>query len=309
MGAQFEQAENLTRRSVLRSAVMLGSAVALETITGCGVVLEKTDESARARGEFSPKPTWEQDFSRFADGPVNPNIWTFETNPAIPGYNEEAQGYTTSQKNTRIKEGKLIIEALREPYVYADDPTHRYEITSGRIDTRKSLNFEYGKLEAEIRLPEGKGTWPAFWLLSANEPYTQNIPDAQWEQDERTYMRNGELDIMEFYGHTPGEVEATIHTYVKSQEGRIAVPDATSGFHRYGIEVAPDAVTWTLDGKPYYQIKKPSSNPEEWPFGTGNKLYAILNLAMGGTGGGDVDPAKDAWQMEVNNVRFYDLAS
>lgn len=309
MGVQMEQEVSLPRRNILKTAVMIGSTVALETLTGCGVVLEKTTETPKYRGEFGVTPRWEQDFSRLSDGPIDTKVWTFETNPEVPGYNNEKQAYTRNQKNARIQDGKLVIEAHREPYVYPTDPGHHYEITSGRLDTRGSLAFEYGKIEAELKLPEGKGVWPAFWLLSTNEPYTQGIPDETWQRDKRTYMRNGELDIMEFYGKRPNEIEATIHTYARSQEGHVTVPDATTSFHTYGIEVTPKGITWTLDSKPYYQVMKPSDNPEQWPFGRGNKLHAIVNLAMGGTGGGAIDPHHDTWRMEAKSVRFYELDS
>ncbi|MDN5274446.1 MAG: hypothetical protein JWP06_347 [Candidatus Saccharibacteria bacterium] len=301
LGPNFEP----SRRDFLRLALGLSGAVALGMMTGCDTMPDTTGEVQQPKGNFETKTSWEQDFSTLQDGPIDQTIWTYETDPVVPGYNQEEQGYTKNRENVRIEGGRLIIEAHREPYTYPDDPAHHYEITSGWIDTRDSFTFEYGKIEARLKLPEGKGTWPAFWMLSANNPYTSNV---KWnESDERFYMHDGELDILEAYGNSPGQIEATVHTHAKSQEKRIMLPDSEDGFHTYGVEVTPTGIVWTLDGTPYYEVRKPSENPDEWPFGNGNKFYAILNLAMGGSGGGKIDSAMDTWRMEVESIKFYDF--
>ena len=265
-------------------------------------------ENELVSGEFSINPTWEQNFSRMPNGPVDSSVWRFDLNPEVPGYNDEAQGYTNSPRNVRIEEGSLVLEAHREHYRYPNDPQDQlYEITSGRVDTLGSFHFEYGKIEATMKLPKGEGTWPAFWLLSANGIHTSKLhpTDADWAEP-RFYMHDGELDVMEHYGNDPGLIEATAHTYRKSHEGHTRIADATDLFHTYGVEVTPTRLVWTIDGVPYFEFKKPSGNPDEWPFGEGNELYVILNLAMGGEGGGRINPAEHSWRMEVKNLRFYE---
>lgn len=258
--------------------------------------------------EFSQAPAWEQDFSRLPDGKLDPSVWRYDLNPDVPGYNDEAQGYTSNPRNVRVEDGKLVLEAHREPYVYPDDPQKRtYEITSGRIDTLNSFQFEYGKIEATIKLPEGEGTWPAFWLLSASNVHTNKLhpSDADWAEP-RFYLHDGELDIMEYYGGQPGVIEATVHTFNRSHEGHAKLTDATDRFHTYGVEITPHKLVWTIDGTPYYEFTKTSDSPDDWPFGNGNELYVILNLAMGGEGGGEVNPSQNAWRMEIENVKFYE---
>lgn len=293
-----------SRRTFLRVALGLGGAAAFDVVTGCSNNADGSKEaSSRPEKNFSPTSSWEQDFTAMKDGALDSTVWTYDTDPNIPGYNQEEQAYTKSEKNARIENGHLVIEAHREPYTYLDDPDHHYQITSARINTRMSLTFEYGKIEASLKFSQKKGTWSAFWMLSANNSYTNNT---DWDKsDERFYMHDGELDIVEIYGNLPGQIEATVHTYDKSQEKQMAIKDATDNFHTYGVEVTPADITWTLDGTPYYQVIKTSGNPDKWPFGNGNRLYAILNLAMGGSGG-EIDRDDTTWRMEAENIRYYE---
>jgi beta-glucanase (GH16 family) len=110
---------------------------------------------------------------------------------------------------------------------------------------------------------------------------------------------------MEHYGSAPGIIEGTVHTYAQSYAGQVKQPDVSENYHTYGVEVTPDNITWTIDGNPYHSFDKRSANTNEWPFGNGNRLYVILNLAMGGSGGGEISDDRDAWRMEVQNISFY----
>jgi beta-glucanase (GH16 family) len=304
-------------RLMLKGGVVIGAA-ALAVACGDGNQAPSTETTPRTTaasqpevaapgGEFSPEASWSQDFSRMPNGSIDEQVWRHELAPEVPGYNNEAQGYTKSLKNVRIEDGSLVLEAHREPYTYPNDPEQRtFGFTSGRIDTLGNLDFEFGKLEAKIKLPKGTGTWPAFWLLSANQVHTNALnPTNQDWGEKRFYMHDGEVDIMEAYGSMPGVVEATVHTFAQSPEDQINVPDASETFHTYGIEITPTKLTWTINGRPYYTFEKPSDNPDQWPFGNGNRLYAILNLAMG-SAGGEIDPKEDSWRMEVGAVNFYE---
>ena len=259
-------------------------------------------------GEFSAEPSWFQDFRQTPDGPIDESVWTYELNPEVPGYNEEAQAYTNQPKNVRIENGKLIIQAHRESYTYPNDQQNRsYGITSGRIDTRNSLNFEFGKFEVTAKLPEDSGTWPAVWFLSANQPFTDkyNPTDEMWSQD-KFYLHDGEIDLAEAYGDQPGKVEGTLHTFDRVYESMYTLPD--NKFHVYSIEITPDKVVWAIDGSPYQVVKKPSNNPDKWPIGKGNKWYAITNLAMG-SAGGEPDSGVDVWTMQVKKIEFFEYTA
>ena len=259
--------------------------------------------------DFSEEPSWAQEFNRTRTTTVDAAVWRHETSPDVPGFNDELQAYTSRAENVRIEPGLgLVIEAHRREYQYPDDPEgRRFEYTSGRIDTKDSFSFEYGKLEARMKMPNGTGVWPAFWLLSANQVHTAGRSFTRQQiRDERFYLRNGEVDVMEYYGRNPGQVEATVHTFAASHVSHVDVDDATEAFHTYGAEITPTSIVWTVDDRPYYQYTKPSDDTKEWPFGKGNQLYVLLNLAMGGPSAGPIDDGRAPWRFEVENVRFYD---
>lgn len=293
-----------SRRALMTGALLGGGAIA------AAFSMPWLIEREPPAPEFETQASWQQDFLHSSRTTPDTSTWRYDTDPDVPGYNEERQGYTTDSRNVRIEPGVgLVIEAHREKYAYPDDEKKRtFEYTSGKIDTLNSFNFEYGKVEAKIKVPHGKGVWPAFWMLSANEIHTANSGVSHDGQDNpRYYMKNGEIDIMEFYGQRPGQFEATVHTFDKSSYDVIKVPNISDDFHTYGMELSPNLITWTIDGKPCYRFKKTSNNSDAWPFSGGNKMYVILNLAMGGTGGGAVEQQADSWRMEVQNVSFYKM--
>ena len=256
------------------------------------------------KAEFESKPSWEQDFSKMSDGPVDEEIWRFELDPVVPTYNDEAQAYTSSERNVRIENGNLVLEAHRESYAY---PTgEKYEYTSGRVDTRDSFDFEYGKFEVTMKVPQGAGTWPAFWFLSSTQPFTKALhpTDSDWAEP-RFYKHDGELDALEMYGNNPGVVEGTLHTFESDPTFHTQLPDASTAFHIYGVEVSPEKVEWTIDGEVFGTFEKPSDDPGKWPFGNGNRFYLILNLAMGSVAG-DIEADADSWLMQVEKAQFFE---
>src|SRR5687768_16483223 len=135
---------------------------------------EPTENAAAGSGEFRETPSWAQEFNLMRTTAIDTAVWRHETSPDVPGFNDELQAYTSRAENVRIERGVgLVIEAHRRGYQYPDDPeARRFDYTSGRIDTRDSFSFEYGKVEARIKMPKGPGVWPAFWLLSANGIHT-----------------------------------------------------------------------------------------------------------------------------------------
>jgi len=309
-GPNSDKEKNLTRRSFLRWGLVGAGAILATTVTYSAISHFQSPEfSSERSNEFNKTPDWQQNFAELQTDTLDTSIWHYETSPDIPSYNDEVQGYTDWRENVRIEEGVgLVIEAHKRDYQYPNDPQQRqFEYTSGRIDTRNSLSFEYGKVEARMQLPEGEGVWPAFWLLSGNEVHTIDKEfSQQQENDENFYLRNGEIDIMEYYGNNPGQVEATVHTYNDKTSNSVTIEDATREFHTYGVEVTPDNITWTVDDVPYHTFVKKSNDPNDWPFGNNNQLYVILNLAMGGPAG-NVNNSQEPWRLEVADVAFYNF--
>lgn len=242
------------------------------------------------------KILWSQNFGSYSGSTLNEVYWNVATQ-SQPIYNDEQQKYDTSSSNVRIEGGNLVLEA-------------RYSsmgLTSGRVDTKGKVKISPGsRLEARIKLPKGKGVWPAFWLLSDNQPFTArlNPTDLDWATD-RFYLHDGEIDIMESYGSYPGIVEATVHTFAQTNEQQRTVSD--EGYHNYWLEWKADSLVMGVDDK---ILSTYSADPSslKWPYTQDNQMYIILNLAMGGTGGGAIEIApSDIWRMEIASISLLKL--
>jgi beta-glucanase (GH16 family) len=211
---------------------------------------------------------WREDFNE-----LNTSVWNVEVDGGGSG-NHELQYYTDRSKNIRIENGILVIEAHKEKYENND-------YTSARINTQGKKDFTYGKIEASIQLlTEGRGTWPAFWMLGYPRYYG-------------TWPACGEIDIMEYVGFQPDTVFHTLHSPGASggagKQTSTAVPGASTGFHTYSVEWIQnrdrygDYIHFLVDGKEVRgQYAEFSFN--RWPFD--KPFYIILNLAIGGDWGG-----------------------
>ena len=179
--------------------------------------------------------------------------------------NNELQFYTERRlENSVIGDGKLMIIGRKENWTSGPD-TAGY--TSASITTDDKHSWTYGKIEASIRLPEGQGLWPAFWMLG------QNIHEIGWP-------RCGEIDIMEHINTEP-KTHGTLHWHNEKHvsSGKTTPCDVTE-YHLYTVEWEADTVKWFLDGKQFHQvvIKDGVNSTEEFH----KPHYIILNLAIGG---------------------------
>lgn len=215
------------------------------------------------------------------------------------GGNTERQCYTTSPQNAQIEQGMLVITARHEratgaalPLALratARDPHAKAtrEFTSAKLTTHGKAAWRYGRIEMRASLPQGQGTWPAFWMMPEEDAY------GPWPT-------SGEIDILEAVNlgvqckACPGGREETIlgtlH-FGKVPPGNvhkgteIHFPQALSGFHTYAIEWKKDRMIWQVDGRTYAEIESTDwwssgSNAPGAPFD--QRFYLILNLAFGG---------------------------
>lgn len=211
--------------------------------------------------------------------------------------NNEPQYYTENRlKNARQENGHLIIEAHKNDMGQA--------WTSARLSTQGKHAFTYGKIEFRAKVPAGRGTWAAGWLLG----------DAY--RDEISWPYCGEIDVLETVGYEINDTtgkginHATCHTrayYFKqgNQIGsQIEVDSMNTKFHVYGIEWYPDRIEAFLDGEHYFTYDK-NANEREWPFHKPQNI--IINLAVGGGWGGakGIDPAYNSHQYILDYVRVY----
>lgn len=227
------------------------------------------------------------------EGAPNPSLWTYDIGrgPNGDGWgNQELQYYTDRTENVKVDNGLLLITALEESFEGAS-------YTSARLVTRGLFEQAYGRFEARIRLPYGKGLWPAFWLLGND--CDQNI----WPQC-------GEIDIMEYLGDSPTVSFGSVHGpgysagEAETKEYELENDRFDTGFHVFGIEWAPDYINYYVDGDLYNQIT-PDDVPGEWVFD--HPFYIILNVAVGGSFPGSPNADTTFPQtMLVDYVRVYE---
>ena len=237
---------------------------------------------------------WSDEFDT-AGGP-DAARWNYDLGDGCPdncGWgNNELQYYTKDPLNVRVADGMLIIEARK-------DSLGGKAFTSAKIVSRDKGDWLYGRFEIKARLPRGKGTWPAIWMLPTDWKY------GGWPA-------SGEIDIMEHVGYDPGVVHGTIHTeaynHIKQtqKEGKITIADAQDAFHVYAVDWQQDRMDFYIDDKLYHSvIREPEDDYKGWPFD--QRFYLIMNIAVGGNWGGakGVDP--DIWpqRMEIDWVRVY----
>jgi len=222
------------------------------------------------------------------DGSPDDSKWNYDIGTGSNGWgNAESQYYTKRTENVTIEEGLLKIAAKREDYEGA-------EFTSTRMKTQDKFDFTYGRVEIRAKLPEGGGTWPALWMLGAN------ISSVGWPAC-------GEIDIMEHVGNNQGTVQSAMHTPSSygntSNHASKYVADVSTEFHVYSVTWTSDEIVFRIDDVTHYRYHPSNKNTDTWPY-TSNQ-FIILNIAMGGGFGGEIDEDFSESSMEIDYVRVY----
>lgn len=303
------------------------------------------------RGSSAPAETpdwltpWELVLDEHFDGPeLDPSLWEVERN-CWGGGNNEKQCYRDDPANVYVSDGKLVLRAQRGDYTgSASDctmlPAESAEsaegcaatkpFTSGRVRTLKSPagSWRYGRFEVRARLPRGDFLWPAIWMQPTDEVY------GHW-------AASGEIDIMEFRGQVPGELNAALHYWDRFPQDKWVgsnksfapkIQDFSQDFHDFALEWEADPYTrrpkemrWFVDGEEFYHADLTNSffppggnlrHPQGAPWD--QRFYLTLNVAVGGqyfssTGFGDIheanlDQVAASWAkdtMEIDHVRVW----
>ncbi len=249
------------------------------------------------------KLVWSDEFDR--PGLPDPAKWSHEV-----GFirNHELQFYTKDRKkNCRVRDGMLIIQARKEKFKNPDyDPSSpewqksrkHAEYTSACLITRGKGEWTYGRVEVRAKLPTGKGTWPAAWMLG------NDFGEIPWPDC-------GEIDIMENVGYDPDTVHANIHTkaynhVLRTNKGaKLFLPKPWDAFHVYAVEWFPDHMEFFVDDVKYFSFANEGRGNDTWPYD--KPYYLILNFAVGGDWGGakGVDPKIFPQQYVIDYVRVY----
>ena len=231
---------------------------------------------------------WSDEFNY--TGLPDSSKWNYDTGGDGWG-NNELEYYTANRaENARVENGNLVIEARKEDW----DSSH---YTSARLVTRGKAGWQYGRMEIRAKLPSGLGTWPAIWTLASTTPF--NWPD------------DGEIDIMEHVGYDPGRIHGSIHCkqfnhVIGTQKtANIEIPDYSDSFHMYYLDWNKDSIKIGADNTTYFRFANDHAGYGSWPFD--NKMYLILNIAVGGNWGGQKGLDTTIWpkQMLVDYVRVY----
>lgn len=222
---------------------------------------------------------WEADFE--TAGTLDPAIWNFETGNNNGWGNQEKQYYT--EENAIIENGNLVITARAEE-------TNGFDYSSSRITTEDKFEFTYGRIEARAKLPTGGGTWPAIWMLGSN-------------YDEVGWPVSGEIDIMEHKGNEQNVIHGTLHYPGRSggnaDTGTTTIENASSEFHTYTVEWSPEQIVFLVDGLVFHKyVNDPDS-------AFNKDFFLILNIAMGGTFGGEIDPDFEESSLIVDYIKVF----
>jgi beta-glucanase (GH16 family) len=257
------------------------------------------------------KLLWSDEFNGSKGSRPSSKVWSAEIGGGGWG-NSERQFYTDKAANASMDgSGRLVITANRISNQYAEqvgevpgteDILNRCsecQFTSARLKTARKLSFQYGRIEARIKLPEGIGTWPAFWMLGGD--LLDGVP---WPEC-------GEIDIMEFRGDIPDQSTSAIHGPTTPQGSGLgarflSVEPLSAGYHTYALEWRKNSLTFIVDGRVTGRFTSADTGSRGWVYN--QKFFLILNLAMGGTYTGEyIDPTLNQAQLSVDYIRFYSV--
>lgn len=233
--------------------------------------------------------TWSDEFNY--NGSPDSTKWSYDLGGHGWG-NNELQFYTRNSKNVRVENGNLIIEAHK-------DSIENRAYTSTRIISKRKGDWLYGRIDVRAKLPQGRGTWPAIWMLSTDWKY------GGWPA-------SGEIDIMEHVGYDQDVIHGTAHSelynHVKQtqKEGRDTIPGVHNDFHIYSLDWSKDKMDFLIDNKIFHTItREPNDDYKGWPFD--QPFHLLMNIAVGGNWGGQKGVDETIWpqRMEVDYVRVY----
>ena len=234
---------------------------------------------------------WSDEFEY--SGLPDSSKWDYDTEGNDAGWgNNESQFYTTKRiENAQVENGILNITARLEDY-------NNRKYTSARLITK--ADWQYGRFETRAKLPAGRGTWSAIWMMPGG-----------WTFNDGNWPDIGEFDIMEHVGHDAGMIHASAHSkdyqWQKGtqQTDTLRIDDATETFHTYIWEWTPDIVRAYVDDQLYFEYENEGLGETKWPYD--KPFYLILNVAVGGAWGSLQGIDNDAFPqtMEVDYVRVY----
>lgn len=316
---EYEKERRISLESGKKCRWILGIiTIGLSIMTGCGGgKLEQTEEKMEdIEVETLTNDTMKEPQNTVEDNPwqiegyellwqdefegnmLDTSIWNYELRE--PGWtNNELQEYTASEENVFVRDGKLVLKAIKT----IDENGNDY-YTSGKITTQNKKDFMYGKVSVSAKAPEGQGLWPAIWMMPTDESYY-----GQWP-------KCGEIDIMEVLGNEVNTAYGTIHYGEPhaEQQGKWVLTEGTfaDDFHEYSVEWEPGEMRFYIDGNLYHTVNDwfsavAGEDDKPYPAPFNQTFFVQLNLAVGGNWPGNPDETTnfEKAEFEVDYVRVY----
>ena len=248
-------------------------------------------------GGGSASGSWQLVWSdEFGGTNVDATKWTFDTGNGSGGWgNNELEYYTSRATNVFVTNGLLHVVARKESY-------KGFSYTSAKLKTVGLFSTLYGRFEFRVKLPQGKGYWPALWLMPVNSVY------GGW-------AASGEVDMMENKGRIPTQVMGTLHfgaPYPGQDQSHgpsynFTGGDSVTNFHVYAMEWTTNSFSWYVDNTLYQTQTSWWSSGGAYPAPFNIPFYIIMNLAVGGQFDGPPDGSTMfPGDMQVDYVRAYD---
>lgn len=248
-----------------------------------------------------PVPGWQLVWNDEFDGTsVDSAKWNYDIGNGNGGWgNNELQYYTSRPTNVYVSGGFLNIVARKEVPQY-----NGFDYTSAKLQSQGKFSKTYGRFEFRARLPQGKGYWPALWMMPQDSVY------GGW-------AASGEIDIMENKGRLPTMVSGAIHYGGTWPNNTFAYADYTfpnggmaTDFHVYALEWSTNSLKWYVDGVLFQTRTSWNSTAAPYPAPFNQPFYLIMNLAVGGNFDGNPDGTTVfPGLMQVDYARVYEFVT
>jgi beta-glucanase (GH16 family) len=299
--AGYFEIKGATQATFNITTAYLGTDISLQvSFVAKGFVTARQTSNTVAVANITRKyeQIWSEEFNGPNGSPADPTVWSPQNGDGVAfgnrGWGNNERQWYDDKISATDGNGSYVIKATttgaNAQNCYYKAPC---EWLSTKLVTKDKVGFKYGRIEARIKGPVGKGTWGAFWLLGA-------------DIDERGWPGCGEIDVTELLGRLPSTNLGYVHGPLSGGGGRgdkveMSTPHA-SDYHTYAIDWLPDQIRYYLDGVQFYTANKVD---KDWVFD--HEFYMIINLAMGGNLGGEIEGGLKNSSMSFDYIRVYSI--
>lgn len=229
-------------------------------------------------------------------------VWEDEFNDTVPDstvwrrterfHADWAKTQSNDPRCLEMRDGMLVLRGIVNDDLSADPSPY----LCGGVMSKDLKGFAPGRIEVRARLHGAKGAWPAIWLLP--------FDNTQWPH-------GGEIDIMERLNHDPYAYQ-TVHsnyTYNLGQDrhpvNTKTSPIRSDDFNVYGVDIHPDSVVFHINGVKTHSYPRIAALEGQGQFPYYRPMYLLLDMQLGGSWVGMVDPDQLPVEMEIDWVRHY----